>query len=447
VFHCTFRINSIIGHAFALSPPSRQRPALVDIRGSIVYANLQMQPSLFAAAQWTVSTLTRYIRDALESDMRLQDIWVEGEVSNVSRPASGHVYFTLKDAGASLRCVMWRSSAARLELDMQDGMALAAHGKLGVYEASGQYQLYVDRLTPAGEGALYQEFLRLKAALEAEGLFDPERKRPIPALPGRIGIVTSATAAALRDVLNTLRRRMPLADVVLVPSAVQGEDAPAQLVEALSRLNALLPRPDVGLLVRGGGSIEDLWAFNDPRVVRSVAASEVPIVCGVGHETDFTLCDFAADLRAPTPTAAAELATQVSVSDLREKALAAALQLADQMQALTGSRRDALAATVAELRYHSPGRRIQSDRQRLDEFGRRVQAAYSHRLSLQISALEGWRRRLIALNPLEVLNRGYAVVTRRSDGAVVRRIRQATGGIHVRVSDGGFDADITDRGG
>jgi exodeoxyribonuclease VII large subunit len=275
-----------------------------------------MQPSLFASVQWTVSTLTKYIRDLLEADMTLQDVWVRGEISNLSRPASGHIYFTLKDAGASLRCVMWRTEASRLKLALQEGSAIELHGKIGVYEVGGQYQFYVDQIRPVGEGVLYQEFLRLKAMLEAEGLFDSERKRPIPAFPNRIGIVTSPTGAALRDMLTALRRRLPLVEVILAPSPVQGEDAPPKLVEAIHSLNRLQPLPDVILLARGGGSIEDLWAFNDERVVRAVVSSEAPIICGVGHETDFTLCDFAADLRAPTPTAAAELATQITLSDL-----------------------------------------------------------------------------------------------------------------------------------
>jgi exodeoxyribonuclease VII large subunit len=403
-----------------------------------------MQPTLFSAAQWTVSTLTRHVRDALESDVQLQDIWVQGEISNASRPASGHVYFTLKDAGASLKCVMWRSNAARLDLGLQDGMAVAAHGKIGVYEVGGQYQLYVDRLIPAGEGALYQEFLRLKAELEAEGLFDLERKRAVPVLPRRIGVVTSATGAALRDVLNTLRRRMPMAEVILSAAAVQGEDAPAQIVEALTHVNALRPPPDVILLVRGGGSIEDLWAFNEPRVVRAVAASASPLICGVGHETDFTLSDFAADLRAPTPTAAAELSTPVTVEEFRERALSASIQLQRLALEALGARREHTTSAANELRYYSPARRIQSDRQRLDDYGRRVLAAQAHFVTLSISELEGWRRRLLGLSPQQVLNRGYAIVTRQRDGAVIRKVKQASGGIRVRVSDGSFDADVSD---
>jgi len=273
------------------------------------------QLPLFETPRWSVSELTRYLRHLLESDDRLQDLWVQGEISNFSRPASGHLYFTLKDSGASLRCVMWKTEAARNRVPLQDGMSIEAHGKISIYEPGGQYQFYADLIRPAGEGALYAEFLRLKALLEAEGLFDAARKRPLPQFPRKIGIVTSATGAALRDMLNVLRRRLPLAEVVLAASPVQGAEAPPNLVLALQKLNAVV-RPDVILLARGGGSIEDLWAFNDENVVRAVAASQAPVISGVGHETDFTLVDFAADLRAPTPTAAAELATPYTVVDL-----------------------------------------------------------------------------------------------------------------------------------
>ena len=193
-----------------------------------------MQPSLFASVQWTVSALTKYIRDVLETDASLQDVWVEGEISNLSRPASGHIYFTLKDAGASLRSVMWKTGASRLKLTLKEGMAVAVHGKIGVYEVSGQYQFYADQIRPVGEGELYLEFQKLKALLEAEGLFDTERKRIIPEFPKRIGIVTSATGAAIQDMLNTLRRRLPLVKVVLAASPVQGEEAPPKLVEAIA---------------------------------------------------------------------------------------------------------------------------------------------------------------------------------------------------------------------
>jgi exodeoxyribonuclease VII large subunit len=396
-----------------------------------------MQPTLFSAQQWTVSKLTFYIRKLLEENEVLQDVWVQGEVSNLSRPASGHVYFTLKDANAALKCVMWKTSAARLRMGLQDGMEVEVHGRIGVYEVSGQYQLYADQIRPVGEGALYQEFMRLKAMLEAEGLFDSERKRLIPIFPHKIGIVTSATGAALRDMLNTLRRRLPLVEVVLAPSPVQGVEAPPALVKALQSL--ILQSPDVILLARGGGSIEDLWAFNDERVVRAVAMSTVPIICGVGHETDFTLCDFAADLRAPTPTAAAELATQITMIDLRASLQNYRTRLVSATLNFLAEQKTSLVSLVSQLRYVSPDRRIQSERQRVDELTRRAHSSLFHHLQLQVAHVKGMQRRLEALNPNAVLARGYAVVTRKDDGSVVSRVEQAGEEMNVRVSDGEFE--------
>jgi exodeoxyribonuclease VII large subunit len=401
-----------------------------------------VQPSLFASVQWTVSGITRYIRDLLEGDISLQDIWVQGEISNLSRPQSGHIYFTLKDSGASLRGVMWRSDAARLKIGLQDGMAVAVHGKVGVYEVGGQYQLYADLIRPVGEGALYQEFLRLKAMLEEEGLFDVARKRPIPERCKRIGIVTSSTGAALRDILDTLGRRLPMIDVILAASPVQGDEAPLGIVRAIAALNALKDRPDVILLARGGGSMEDLWAFNDERVVRAVSASSVPVICGVGHETDFTLSDFAADLRAPTPTAAAELATQITASALQENLRALENQMSQAILNVLGERRDGLSLASNNLRFYSPARRIESERQRLDESARRAQAAAAHYLALESSALDGLQKRLGSLNPTQVLARGYAVVRRKNDAVVVDRVSRARGEILVRVSDGEFEAEV-----
>jgi exodeoxyribonuclease VII large subunit len=399
-----------------------------------------MQSSLFSALsaqQWTVSKLTFYIRKLLEENEVLQDVWVQGEISNLSRPASGHVYFTLKDSSAALKCVMWRTSAARLRIALQDGMEVEVHGRIGIYEVSGQYQLYVDQIRPVGEGALYQEFMRLKAMLEAEGLFAPERKRPIPAFPQKIGIVTSATGAALRDMLNTLRRRLPLVEVILAPSPVQGIEAPPALVKALQSLHD--QRPDVILLARGGGSIEDLWAFNDERVVRAVAGSATPIICGVGHETDFTLCDFAADLRAPTPTAAAELATQITMIDLRAALQNYRTRLVTATLKLLAERNNALSSLASQLRYASPDRRIQSERQRVDEFTRRVHSSLFHHMELESAHFRGMQRRLEALNPMAVLGRGYAVVTRSDDGSVISRLAQVSDEMNVRVSDGEFE--------
>ncbi len=370
----------------------------------------------------------------------MQDVWVEGEISNLSKPNSGHVYFTLKDKNASLRCMMWKPDAARLRINLQDGMAIEAHGKITVYEPQGSYQLAVNLIQPKGEGALYQEFLRLKAALEAEGLFNAERKRPIPELPRMIGIVTSQTGAALRDMLNTLRRRLPLAQALLAPSPVQGVDAPLALVKAIQLLNYQLP--DVILLARGGGSIEDLWAFNDERVVRAVADSNAPIICGVGHETDFTLCDFAADLRAPTPTAAAELATQTTIDDLREALSAFNSRVVSSTFLLIADQRNLISSLITRLKYVSPERNIQSEYQRVDEFSRRAFSALSHRLALQSKHIDGVSKKLGALNPEAVLSRGYAIITRNEDNALVSKVSDARGEIKVRVGDGEFSAIV-----
>ncbi len=399
-----------------------------------------MQPSLFSAQQWTVSRLTVYIRNLIESDIALQDVTVTGEISNLSRPASGHIYFTLKDANSSLKCVMWKTSAARLRLPLQDGMAVEVHGRIGIYEVSGQYQLYADQIKPVGEGALFQEFLRLKAMLEAEGLFDPGRKRPIPELPRKIGIVTSATGAALRDMLNTLRRRLPLVEVILAPAPVQGVEAPPALVNALAALDR--QQPDVILIARGGGSIEDLWAFNDERVVRAVTASKTPVISGVGHETDFTLCDFAADLRAPTPTAAAELATQITLLDLAAYVRDAESRLTSLTLNLLSAQRGDLSTLAASLRYSSPERRLRSERQRADDLARRALSALHHRTRLQSARVDGMSRRLEALSPLAVLARGYAVVTRKNDGRVISHVAEADAEMRVRVSDGEFEVNL-----
>lgn len=402
-----------------------------------------MQPTLFSSNHLTVSQLTFRIRKLLEGDLELQDVWVEGEISNLSRPASGHIYFTLKDKNASLKCVMWKTDAMRSRPNIQEGAAVEAHGKIAVYEPQGQYQLIANIIQAKGEGALFQEFLRLKSMLEAEGLFDPERKRPIPELPKKIGIVTSATGAALRDMLNTIRRRLPIAQIILAASPVQGVEAPPALVNAIQSLN--LQSPDVILLARGGGSIEDLWAFNDERVVRAVVASKAHVISGVGHETDFTLCDFAADLRAPTPTAAAELATQTTIDDLQTDLTHHASRLADLISYLLADQKAFISSLTSRLKYVSPERRIQSESQRLDEFSRRAFSALTHRIQLQSAGVDGISKRLLALNPEGILSRGYAIITRQSDGKVVGKVSQAQGEMNVRVSDGEFEV-IVNRG-
>ncbi len=399
------------------------------------------QLPLLEPQSWSVTDLTRYLRDIFENDAQLQDIWVIGEVSNSSRPSSGHMYFTVKDASASLRCVMWRNAVARQAYLPRDGDEIEVHGSLNIYEAAGQYQLYADAIRPVGEGALYQEFLRMKARLEQEGLFDPERKRPVPQWPRRIGIITSPTGAAIRDMLNTLRRRFPVVDVVLAPTPVQGIEAPPGIVAALEKINRIAS-PDVILLARGGGSIEDLWAFNDERVARAITASSAPVITGVGHETDFTIADFASDLRAATPTAAAELATPnradllVSLAELQQR-----LQRGSE-NALNNYRWE-LQGLGANLRSLSPQSRLRNDLQRLDELLRRATNAQAHDIQLRQERLDGQLNRLETLNPVAVLGRGYALVSNRF-GDLVRSVKQVSRGdeLSIRVSDGDFEVRV-----
>ncbi|MDK2980906.1 MAG: exodeoxyribonuclease large subunit [Chloroflexota bacterium] len=390
---------------------------------------------------YSVSDLTAYIRAILESNENLMDIWVSGEISNLSQPKSGHVYFTLKDTNASLRCVIWRDQAWRLKGALRDGMSVEAHGYISVYEQGGQYQLYVDGLRAAGEGLLYQEFLRLKAALEAEGLFDEERKRAIPRYPRRIGIVTSPTGAALQDMLNTLRGRYPLAEVILAPATVQGDDAPPQIVRAIEALNRAV-QPDVILVARGGGSLEDLWAFNDERVVRAVAASQAPVISGVGHETDFTLTDFAADLRAPTPTGAAVLAVP-NAADLAAELNGWTLRL--QQVALETLNRTAneLKESAHRLERLSPHFQVRQDRQYLDALDQRFQLYMRHALQERRSTLTHYRERLAGLDSVHILRRGYALV-KDSSGSLISSAKQVKLGqqVAVQLADGNLEAEV-----
>jgi len=399
------------------------------------------QTQLFGPRILSVTDLSRYLRALMESDEILRDMWVNGEISNLSRPASGHIYFTLKDATASLRCVIWRTHAQRLMVNLRDGQAVEAHGAISIYERDGQYQLYVDTLRLAGEGWLYQEYLRLKARLEAEGLFDADRKLQPPPFPHRIGIVTSATGAALQDVLNTLRGRFPLAEILLAPAPVQGDDAPPEIERSLKRLEAA--GPDVILLVRGGGSLEDLWAFNEETVVRAIAACKIPIVTGVGHETDFTLADFAADVRAPTPTGAAVLATP-DAAELRASLGSLLWQLDGAVTTtLAASRREAADLQLRLMRV-SPQRKIQEDRQRIDQLVERAARGMRSFHSLRTARLDGLTSRLQALSPLGVLQRGYAVV-RGPDGSILHSVKQLQNGdtVTARVSDGSLAAQVT----
>jgi exodeoxyribonuclease VII large subunit len=398
------------------------------------------------AKVWPVGDLTRHIRQIIESDYRLQDVWVMGEISNLSRPASGHVYFTLKDERAALRCVMWRSEAAGRRVFPKEGEAAEVHGYISVYDAGGQYQLYADAIRAVGEGELYQEFLRLKAKLEAEGLFDPERKRSLPEWPRRIGVVTSPDAAALQDVIHVLRRRYPLVTLVLSPTPVQGEQAPPRIVAALEALLSY-GNVDVILVVRGGGSMEDLWVFNDESVVRAVAGSSIPTVSGIGHETDFILTDFAADVRAPTPSAAAEVTTP-DRQNLSQELDEARLGMIRRFGVYLAELRRAQQKLRVTLNAVSPRAQIRSARLQTDELRRHVFAGLRHTLSMRRAAVAGITKTLNAVSPISVLERGYALVRRSEDGALVRSIHQVSPGDHlrVRVSDGAFGAETTSSG-
>jgi exodeoxyribonuclease VII large subunit len=389
----------------------------------------------------SVTEITAHIKSMLERDELLQDLWLEGEISNWSRSRSGHCYFTVKDEGASIRAVVWRSLASQLDFEPQDGLAVLAHGRVSLYEPQGQYQFYVSYIEPRGRGALYAQFEALKARLREEGLFTAERKRALPPFPQRIGVVTSPTGAALRDILNVIGRRWPLAEVVLSPTLVQGEQAPAQIIDAL---DALYQRPSVDLIIlgRGGGSIEDLWAFNDEGVARAVYRSPVPVVAGVGHETDYTIADLVADVRAPTPSAAAEVAVPEQ-AELR-------MRIANRVAATT----EAALARVRETRSEighlwqafsrlTPMARLAQDRQRVDGLQQRVERAVSHRLTLLGERTSGLAVRLAGLDPEATLQRGYAIA-RTARGAIVRSTSQVTGGdrVTIRVVDGSFETRV-----
>jgi len=392
---------------------------------------------------YTVSQLTGTIRRLIEGEPDLNDVWVEGEVSNFSRPISGHCYFTLKDASAQLGCVMWRNVAQVQTYLPASGDLVLAHGRVGVYEAGGRYQLYVDQLRPAGLGHLYQQFERLKERLEAEGLFAPERKRPLPPFPRRIGVVTSPSAAALRDILNILSRRYPLAEVLLAPTPVQGDEAPPHIVAALEALNR---RDDVDVIIvaRGGGSLEELWAFNDERVARAIAASRIPVICGVGHETDFTLADFAADVRAPTPSAAAELVAP-DCAELRARVAGMAETLQTTLRGTLEEQRWRLAGQARALKHLSPAAQLAQARQRVDDLLGRAQVGLNHGLALRRECLSGLAGQLAGVSPLGTLERGYAIVRHRRTGAVVRSVAQVAGGdvLGIRVADGEFEAEAS----
>jgi exodeoxyribonuclease VII large subunit len=416
---------------------SDDQPTLWDV-GRIREPGAQ-QPAKPAPRVWRVSDLNRRVRTLLDGDPLLADVWVEGEVSQPSFPPSGHCFFTLKDAASQVRAVLFREELAAANVKPEHGMQVVCHGRLRAYEPQGVYQLYVSTLTPAGAGDLHQRYEQLRARLAAEGLFDDRRKRPLPRWPRRIGVVTSPVGAVWRDIGNVVRRRYPFAELVLSPTIVQGPTASGATVRALHRVYAQ-PGIDLVILARGGGSLEDLWSFNEERVVRAVAAAPVPIIVGVGHESDVTLADFAADVRAPTPSAAAEQAvpdaTQFPaiLARLRERASAA----------LVGgvtARGQRLATEGRALARLAPD--VAAARQRAGDLLDRGHRALAVRAERERSMLTGLADALRTLSPAATLERGYAIA-RLPDGRVVRDPAQAPAGsaVTVAVARGTLDTRV-----
>lgn len=352
----------------------------------------------------SVSDLTADIRASLEN--RFSGIWVEGEISNLRRPGSGHSYFTLKDSFAQLSCVFFKGAASRSPVELRDGLQVQVQGDISVYEARGQYQLIAKVVQPKGAGDLQARFEALKRKLDAEGLFAPENKKPLPVFPTTIGIVTSPTGAAIRDMLNVFRRRAPWIRILIYPARVQGEGSAAEIAAGVRAFDesANLPRPDLVIVSRGGGSIEDLWSFNEEIVARAIASCSIPVISGVGHEIDFTIADFVADRREPTPSAAAENATPDREALLRHLGiLSTAL---DHRTAGHLSRfRSAALALFRELQAREPGRRIQSRVQSLDFLGERLESTLESRLQEMRSGLRMVQRGLASLQPGQKLQR------------------------------------------
>ena len=386
---------------------------------------------------YSVTEVTGYLRELLEADNLLIDLWISGEVSNLSQSAAGHLYFTLKDEASQLRCVHFRQE--RLATELGNGTAVVAHGRISIYEVAGALQFYVDLVQPEGVGILHLEFERLKAQLEEEGLFDTARKRQIPAFPRRIGVVTSPTGAVFSDIANIIGRRYPLAELILSPTPVQGDGAADGIVQAFDALNHSQGL-DLVILARGGGSLEELWAFNEEKVARAVFASKAPVISGVGHDTDFTIVDFVADLRAPTPSAAAELAVPYR-SELKVRIQSQQKALVTALLAEVSQRRSKLEYMANRIKSLSPD--VDRYRQRIDELTRVTSMHLMSILSISKEKLRSQQMQLGTLSPMATLSRGYAQV--QHSGEVVSRVGQVQRGdvVDVRVSDGEFRGRVT----
>ena len=404
---------------------------------------MPIRPSQPTRAVYSVSRLNREVRTLLESG--LGTLWVQGEISNLARPASGHWYFSLKDRDAQIRCAMFRQRNVLSRFAPREGQLVVAFGRVSLYEPRGDYQLLVELLEDAGVGALQRAFDELKARLAAEGLFAPERKRPLPSAPRRIGVITSPTGAAIRDIVQVLRRRCPAAEILIYPSPVQGAAAAAALIAAVE-LAGTRAEVDVLILARGGGSIEDLWAFNDELLARAILASPIPIVTGIGHEIDFTIADFVADLRAPTPSAAAQLvAPDAAVWRRRLEQLLA--RFAAAARRALRSEQSRLEAVTRRLNLSHPGARLQQHSQRLDELEARLRLSVRARIAAGSARLESAARALQAVSPLATLERGFAVITRARDGALITDAAQLAAGeaFDARLAHGSLRATVLER--
>jgi exodeoxyribonuclease VII large subunit len=402
-----------------------------------------MRPSRTAADRQTltVSELTAQIKDALEGEFA--SVWVEGEVSNFTRPQSGHSYFTLKDDQAQIRAVLWRSAASKLKFELADGLDVICHGHLDVYAPRGSYQLVVDQLQPKGFGALELALRKLREKLAAEGLFDPARKRKLPAFPRQLVFVTSPTGAAIRDFLEVLRRRWLGVDVLIIPARVQGDGAAQEIVAGIRLANRLVPPPDVLVVGRGGGSLEDLWPFNEEAVVRAIAASRIPTVSAVGHEVDVTLADLVADVRALTPSEAAERVVP-SAEELgsrlrshRERIVGAVLRRLTMMQTQ-------LNALAGQRTFRRPFELVHDRSRRIDELAMRANSLVWRLIADRGSSLATLAGKLESLSPLAVLDRGYSITQDATTGVVIRSAAKLRGGetIVTRFVDGSATSHI-----
>ena len=399
------------------------------------------------ASTFSVTQISRYLKELLDTDEILQDVWIRGEISGCRTYNSGHCYFTLKDAEAQLACVFFKHARLRSSTpELRDGMAIAANGHISFYERDGKMQLYVENVEQIGDGALFLRFEQLKSRLADEGLFDESRKRPLPSSPSIIGIVTSPEAAALRDMLRVLGSRFPLARVILSPTLVQGSEAPTAIARALDLLNEY-GKADVIILGRGGGSIEDLWAFNEEVVARAIARSRIPVISGVGHETDFTIADLVADYRASTPTAAAAAAVP-DMNEWRERLLAFEEELTESVETYLIDQRELLARNWRDLQRLNPQYQLERLQQRLDDTSALLQARMEHILSLDVERLKGIALRLHSLSPLLTIARGFAVVRRDSDLALVTKTQQVNIGdeLTIQVTDGQIHAQVKEPG-